>query len=234
MSYCVNCGVELDATAKKCVLCDTPVYHPTKKIEEDATTPFSDIPEIPQNMKKKFVALIVTYILLIPNIVCLFINLFTSPENLWFIFVGSTSLLSWIVLVFPFLSKKLHPYMMWAFDTVAVALYTYVFQSQNFGGEKWYFSIALPIILIISACVLAFIYWDRRRKHHWTSKVLHIFIDLVICLSVASLCTYLSNHIITAEVFLVVDACCIALFFFWLYANKSKKVRAWLSRKVFV
>ena len=234
MSYCVNCGVELDATAKKCVLCDTPVYHPAKKIEKDATTPFSDIPVVPQNMKKKFVALIISYILLIPNIMCLFINLFTSPENLWFIFVGSTSLLLWVVLVFPFLSKKLHPYMMWAFDTAAVALYTFVFHARNFGGDKWYFGIALPIILIVSACVLAFIYWDRRRKHHWTSKVLHIFIDLVIGLSVASVCFFLNEHIVKAEICLVLDACCLALVFFWLYANKSKKVRAWLSRKVFV
>ena len=62
MSYCVNCGVELDASAKKCVLCNTPVYHPSKKIEKDVTTPFSEIPVIPQNIKKKFAALIVTYI----------------------------------------------------------------------------------------------------------------------------------------------------------------------------
>lgn len=234
MSYCVNCGVELDASAKKCALCDTPVYHPSKKQEPPTPAPFSDIPVVPQNMKKKFVALIISYILLIPNIVCVFINLFTSPENLWFIFVVSTSLLLWVVLVFPFLSRKLHPYMMWAFDTVAVALYTFVFHAQNFGGDKWYFGIALPIILIVSACVLAFIYWDRRRKHHWTSKVLHIFIDLVITLSVASACFFLNDHLIKAEVCLIIDVCCLALVFFWLYANKSKKVRAWLSRKVFV
>lgn len=234
MSYCVNCGVELDGSASKCVLCDTPVYHPFKKDEKDVSTPFSDIPVVPQNMKKKFVALIISYILLIPNIVCVLINLFTSPETLWFIFVVSTSLLLWVVLVFPFLSKKLHPYMMWAFDTVAVALYTFVFHAQSFGGDKWYFGIALPIILIVSACVLAFIYWDRRRKHHWTSKVLHIFIDLVISLSVASACFFLNDHLIKAEVCLIIDVCCLALVFFWLYANKSKKVRAWLSRKVFV
>ena len=28
--------------------------------------------------------------------------------------------------------------------------------------------------------------------------------------------------------------CCLALVFFWLYANKSKKVRAWLAKKLFV
>ncbi len=234
MSYCVNCGVELDTTAKKCVLCDTPVYHPMKKIEKDAVTPFADKPVIPQNMKRKFVALIITYIFLIPNIVCTLINIFTNPEDLWFVYLISTSALIWVVFIFPFLSRKLRPYIMWAFDTVAVALYVLVFQSKNFGGEKWYFYIALPIILITSACVLAFIYWDRRRKHHWTSKVLHIFIDLVIILSVTSACLFINEYIGASEVCLIIDICCLALFFFWLYANKSKKVRAWLSRKVFV
>ena len=28
MSYCVNCGVELDASAKECPLCNTPVLNP--------------------------------------------------------------------------------------------------------------------------------------------------------------------------------------------------------------
>lgn len=234
MSYCVNCGVELDTTAKKCVLCDTPVYHPMKKIEKDAVTPFADKPVIPQNMKRKFVALIITYIFLIPNIVCTLINIFTNPDDLWFVYLISTSALIWVVFIFPFLSRKLRPYIMWAFDTVAVALYVLVFQSKNFGGGKWYFYIALPIILITSACVLAFIYWDRRRKHHWTSKVLHIFIDLVIILSVTSACLFINEYIGASEVCLIIDICCLALFFFWLYANKSKKVRAWLSRKVFV
>lgn len=234
MSYCVNCGVELDASAKKCVLCDTPVYHPHRPVEKDVSTPFSDKPVIPTNIKNKFVALIISYIILIPNIVCIFINLFTSPENLWFIFMGSTSLLLWVVFVFPFFTRKLHPYIMWAFDTLAVSLYTFVFYSQNFGGDKWYFGIALPIIGIVSLAVLCYIYWDRKRKHHWTSKVLHIFIDLVICLGVAALCFFLGGHIVKAEGCLIADVCCLALVFFWLYANKSQKVRAWLANKVFV
>ena len=33
MSYCVNCGVELDNSLKKCVLCDTPVINPNVKNE---------------------------------------------------------------------------------------------------------------------------------------------------------------------------------------------------------
>ena len=234
MSYCVNCGVELDSSAKKCALCDTLVYHPLKSAEAEAFTPFSDKAVVPSNMKRKFIALIISYILLIPNIVCLLINLFTSPENLWFIFVGSTSLLLWVVFVFPFLAKKLHPYLMWAFDTLAAALYVLVFYSQNFGGDKWYFFIALPIILIVSVCVLVFIYWNRKRKHHWTSKILHVFVDIVICFFVASVCFFFSNKTLHFEICLIIDACSLAVLFFWLYANKNKKARAWIEKKVFV
>ena len=39
MSYCVNCGVELDSTAQKCALCDTPVYNPSQKEEKNVHTP---------------------------------------------------------------------------------------------------------------------------------------------------------------------------------------------------
>ena len=41
MSYCVNCGVELDDSAKKCALCDTPVINPAKaeNISEKTAAP---------------------------------------------------------------------------------------------------------------------------------------------------------------------------------------------------
>ena len=35
MSYCVNCGVELDPTARTCPLCQTPVVNPRQPVDTE-------------------------------------------------------------------------------------------------------------------------------------------------------------------------------------------------------
>ena len=40
MSYCVNCGVQLDKTAKRCPLCNTPVINPSEAIDTVSKTPY--------------------------------------------------------------------------------------------------------------------------------------------------------------------------------------------------
>lgn len=235
MSYCVNCGVELDKSAKKCALCDTPVYNPNETATpEPPITPFSQTTVIPKGVKKRFIALIVSFIFLIPNIVCFFVNMFFLGWQLWFVYVLATSVLAWVMFVFPFFSKKFHPYLMWGFDSLAVALYVFVCYGKSNIGGGWYLKIALPVIVAVSLCVWYFIYWSGQRKRHWTSKMLHIFIDFVVVFSVFGLCFFLYGALVLCEIFLIIDLCCFALTFFFLYANKSKRVRTWLAKKMFV
>ena len=40
MSYCVNCGVELDPSAGICPLCHTPVVNPGRPVDEEAPPRF--------------------------------------------------------------------------------------------------------------------------------------------------------------------------------------------------
>ena len=40
MSYCVHCGVELDQTATRCALCNTPVVDLSALKDENAKSPF--------------------------------------------------------------------------------------------------------------------------------------------------------------------------------------------------
>ena len=43
MAYCVNCGVELEASLEKCPLCNTPVYHPVKEEKSKPASPYPGI-----------------------------------------------------------------------------------------------------------------------------------------------------------------------------------------------
>ena len=39
MSYCVNCGVKLDPSLKRCPLCNTPVINPTLMNPQEPVPP---------------------------------------------------------------------------------------------------------------------------------------------------------------------------------------------------
>ena len=40
MSYCVNCGVELEASLRECPLCHTPVVNPVEAEKEFPPSPY--------------------------------------------------------------------------------------------------------------------------------------------------------------------------------------------------
>ena len=44
MSYCGNCGVELDPTARACPLCHTPVVNPNQPVDTVSPKPFPPEP----------------------------------------------------------------------------------------------------------------------------------------------------------------------------------------------
>ena len=81
MSYCVNCGVELTASAKSCPLCDTPVINPNLLNKNDAEPGYPERIEIPKSSRKRYFATIISLLMLLPNIVCIFTNLMLTPET---------------------------------------------------------------------------------------------------------------------------------------------------------
>ena len=40
MSYCVNCGVELESSLTECPLCNTPVINPKELYDQKKTSPY--------------------------------------------------------------------------------------------------------------------------------------------------------------------------------------------------
>lgn len=238
MSYCVNCGVELDRSAKKCALCSTRVVNPNEspKKAQEAPTPFSEMPFIPARVKRRFVAYIVTVVMLIPNIVCTLVNAVFFREGFWSFYLSATSFLIWVVFVFPFYTKKLRPYLMWAFDTLSVCAYVFFFFAMGHDqGKEWYTTTALPIILSVSAVVLFYIHWCRKKKRHWVLKFMLITADAALISFAVGLALDVGYGLENAfPVGAIICISCAVLVCFLAYCYRSQHMRAWLSKRFFV
>ncbi len=235
MSYCVNCGVELDDSAKKCALCGTEVINPAKGVihNHEEVAPFSQQTYIPKTVKARFVAGLISLIMLVPNMVCFLVNILLVPGNFWSAHIMSTSLLIWVMFVLPLFKKDHKTYFMWAFDTVAVGAYTFLLMNE-FNVLLWYPICALPIIVLISAMVLFYIIWVRKSKRSGILKALAIcaetalgFLFAGVLLSVTASVKY------AAEIGIIVFVCIIAVVAFLAYCYRSENIREWLSKKLF-
>ena len=235
MSYCVNCGVELDDSAKKCVLCGTPIVNPAKPAvnSEENLAPFSQEVYLPKTVKARFFAGLISLIMLVPNMACFLVNVLLLPEKLWSVHILSTSFLLWVMFVLPLFKKDHKTYFMWAFDTVAVGAYTFLLMN-TLGVLQWYLTCALPIIVLISAMVLFYIIWVRKKKRSGILKALAICTEVAltflfsgVLLSVCASVKY------AVEIGFIVFICIVAVVGFLAYCYKSESMRNWLSKKLF-
>lgn len=235
MSYCVNCGVELDKSAKKCALCATPVINPNEKAEEvSAEKPFSENLQLPKSIKKEFVAFVISVIMLIPNIVMLFLNIFFIRQGFWSIYVAASCLLLWVLFIFPFFTKKSRPYLMWAFDTVSVGCFFFTVYALHGVGPAVTKS-TLSIIALISVAVLILIIWSRIRKHHWTANLIVFLVEATAVSFFAGLLTgYFTGNYNFFVVGIVIAVCTLVMTAFFIYCNRSKHVRNWLNKAFYL
>lgn len=230
MSYCVNCGVDL-GDALSCPLCDTPVIRNEKTSPTPA--PFSQRVVLPQSSRRRFTAYIVSMIMLIPNIVCLLANFVFDKGHFWSLYIGASTLLVWVLAVFPFYTKKLRPYLMWGFDSIAVAAYVYFFFAIE-DIDKWYLRCALPVIALGSLASFIYMFWLKRKKRNATQKAVHLFADAIpFTVLIGFVITYYYSTYTPLYVTLIIAVSLLALLIFLIFCNNSNKMKAWLSRNFF-
>ncbi len=172
--------------------------------------------------------------MLIPNIVMLFLNIFFIRQGFWAVYAGVSSLLLWVLFVFPFFTKKSRPLLMWAFDTVAVAVFFFTVFSLH-GVDASIIKSTLSIVALISASVLCLILWSRKRKHHWTANVVVFLLETTVVSFLAGLFTALfTGNMNFCVVGIVIAVCTFVMTAFFVYCNRSKHVRAWLNKAFYI
>ena len=150
MSYCVNCGVELQASADRCPLCDTLVINP-RDLErlKEGQTPFPIEKGQVEEVKRKDVAILLTAILAATAAICGVLNALSFKGSLWSLAVGGVCVVLWVILIPVVIYEKQPIYISLFLDGVVVALFLYTL-TYLVGSDRWFFGLALPITVLVT------------------------------------------------------------------------------------
>lgn len=97
MSYCVNCGVELDAAARACPLCGTPVINPRCPVDETAEPAFHLARREVEPVDRRSLGLLLTGMLASAAVCCCLINwLVFFPAVPWSVYVAGAAAVLWV------------------------------------------------------------------------------------------------------------------------------------------
>lgn len=242
MSYCVNCGVELHDSAKKCPLCDTPVINPASANKED-THPGA-YPEnivLPPANGRRYAAFIASIILLIPNVICFSINMIDTVTNgTWFVYITSSCILLWTVCILPLLPKKPNPYVCLLIDYLVFQMFSMficaiAINDKNFGVAV-YAKFLLPASSVLAAVLMFLIAFLRKKR-----QLLEKAIAIVFCVAIVGGLTFLlvintfspgNKIVLPVEICIITSA--LALNIFFIAVMKNKRLKAWVTRRFFI
>ena len=164
MSYCVNCGVELDATAGECPLCNTPVLNP-KEIERHAfqavdagksgAEPFPREKGQVETANKKDLGILLSTVVLASAV------------------IGACAIL-WVVMIPAVIYTKQSVYISLLLDGAVVAVYLYMLTFMT-EGSGWFWGLGLPIVVLVTATAEALTACILRLPRSFLTVALYLF-----------------------------------------------------------
>ena len=232
MSYCVNCGVELEKGCGACPLCDTPVINPREIKKSNEKPVYPENLSIPKSLSKKYWVFVFSIVLLIPNLVLIILNALIFDSGV-VKYIVSGFAVAWIWFLFPLLWKKPIPVILLAID--AIALLSYLDLYKIYGDDNgWFNSIVLPVVITLWAICNLFIFWLKKPR----SKSL-ITIAVLGSVSIMSFVIEICINMfysgrLQVVVSIVITACCVLLMVFFIFIEKSRRFKAWAERKLFM
>lgn len=159
--YCVNCGVRLADTEKRCPLCGVEAVHP--QISRQAGEPLYPRQAYPEpQLPPRTAQIIVTTLFLLPLLITLQCDLRINGAVTWSGFVAGALAVAYSLLVLPYWFRRQNPVLFAAVDFMAVGLYLlYINHAVN--GD-WFLSFALPVVSYVGLVVMAVLVLLRRVR----------------------------------------------------------------------
>ena len=162
--YCVNCGVKLAESEKKCPLCGVVVFHPDfPRPNGEAPYPTGSYPS--KQVNRRSVQIILTALFLLPLVITLQCDLLINRQIAWSGYVAGALVLGYTVLVLPNWFAKPNPVIFVPIDFAVLGAYLLYIDLMTAGS--WVFSFGLPLvgaIGILVTTVVALTRYLRRGK----------------------------------------------------------------------
>jgi hypothetical protein len=211
MSYCVNCGVELESSLQRCPLCNTPVLNP-KELERisSAFTPYPKESGQVDMVKRKDLAILTSVVLIATSLCCLLLNLLVFTGSPWSLFIIGACLLLFVILFPVVIYSKLPVYVSLLLDGAAVAFYLYMI-TFNTADSRWFTELALPIVVLVTILVEIFAILLHALKVSFLSTALYFFIEAaLLCVSLELLIDRFSGAVLRLTwSAIILTICCV-------------------------
>ena len=154
MSYCVNCGVELDKSAGECPLCGTVVYNPREagrggEGQPGVQSPFPREKGEVETVNRKDFGILVSMVELATAATCGVLNAFVFQGTLWSLAVIGACLVLWVVMIPAVIDRRVPAWLSFLLDGAAAGGYLYMLTFQVGSGE-WFWGLGLPIVILVT------------------------------------------------------------------------------------
>ena len=234
MSYCINCGVELDRTQRACPLCDTAVFHPNCPVDTESPTPYPQAISLPKSSRRKYLAFVMTGVLMITAIVCLTINFMTAESGPWSLFVLFPCVLFWLLFILPLVLRRSSPYLYILVDAIAISLYIYSY-TVILNSKGWFMEIVLPFLGMVTFLSIVLTVWLRKSRREWPDICIFVTVSAALANLLVDFLVHLAVYGVLGAGFSIVSVtCCAALVVFFSFISRNRRFRAWLTRKTHV
>ena len=167
MSYCVNCGVKLKKSEKKCPLCNTPILNPNVLYNEYEPV-YSNKTEKFNKINFKFISKMIVTILLLIALMIIACDYITSGKISWSVYVFISII--YFCCHFQYLIQK-NIYVAHVIELLGAELFMFIIAYLN-NGMHWYLYLVLPFIFIVWMYVIICTYLLKKKNRNVIRKIL--------------------------------------------------------------
>ena len=177
MSYCVNCGVELESSLQECPLCHTPVINPKEADRDIPPSPYPTDKGQVEVVKRKDLGILLSVVLTATGVTCLLLNLLVFGQSLWSLLVIGICICLFVFTFPAVYYSKMPIYISLLADGIAVAVYLYMIAYLT-PSTDWFWQLGLPIVMLVTLCMEIFTFLLKKIPFSVLSGALCLFIEI--------------------------------------------------------